>query len=134
MLDTENCLQNRIKTAKATKFLSQPVFYTSKGSICEVFPSHDVWFKFYDFLSKISVWAKHLISRVYSFCLRIYISRSSITLGLGLCIRLYRYASQLVKRYDRFCGSYLMIDFQGIFNYQNRKLSAEQEEAVKKTR
>ena len=31
MLDTQNCLQNLIKNAKATKFLSQSAFYTSKG-------------------------------------------------------------------------------------------------------
>ena len=30
MLDTQNCLQNHIKNAKATKFLSQLAFYTSK--------------------------------------------------------------------------------------------------------
>ena len=31
MLDTQNCLQNHIKNAKATKFLLQSSFYTSKG-------------------------------------------------------------------------------------------------------
>ena len=48
MLDTHNCLQNHIKNAKATKFLLQSAFYTSKGSTCKVLPFYGFWFKFYD--------------------------------------------------------------------------------------
>ena len=46
--DTQNRLQNLIKNAKATKFLSQSIFYTSKGRTCKVLPFCDFWFKFYD--------------------------------------------------------------------------------------
>ena len=48
MLDTQNCLQNHIKNAKATKFLIQSAFYTSKGRTCKVLPFYDFWFKFYN--------------------------------------------------------------------------------------
>ena len=46
--DTQNCLQNHIKNGKATKFLLQSAFYTSKGSTCKVLGFSDFWFKFYD--------------------------------------------------------------------------------------
>ena len=46
MLDTQNCLQNRMKNAKATKFLSQSPFYGSKGRTCKVLSFYDFWFKF----------------------------------------------------------------------------------------
>ena len=48
--NTQNCLKNRIKNAiyKATKFLFQSVFYTSKGSTCNVLPFYGFWFKFCD--------------------------------------------------------------------------------------
>ena len=36
------------KNAKATKFLLQSAFYTSKGSTCEVLPFYDFRFNFYD--------------------------------------------------------------------------------------
>ena len=48
MLETQNCLQNHIESAKTTKFLSQAAFYTSKGSICKVLPFYDFLFNFYD--------------------------------------------------------------------------------------
>ena len=48
ILVTQNCLQNYIKNAKATKYLSQSAFYTSKGHTCKVLPFYDFWFKFHD--------------------------------------------------------------------------------------
>ena len=49
MLDAQNCLQHHIKNAKATKFLSQSVFYTSKGRTCKVFAFSTAFgFKLYD--------------------------------------------------------------------------------------
>ena len=44
MLETQNCLQHDIKNAKATKFLSQSAFDTSKGRTCKVLPFYDFWF------------------------------------------------------------------------------------------
>ena len=41
MLDAQDCLQNHIKNAKATKFLSKSAFYTTKGSTCKVLPFYD---------------------------------------------------------------------------------------------
>ena len=46
MLDTQNCLQNRIKNTKTTKFLSQLTFHTSKGRTCKVLPFHEFWLSF----------------------------------------------------------------------------------------
>ena len=43
-----NCLKKHIENTKATKFLLQSAFYTSKGSTCKVLPLHGFWFKFYD--------------------------------------------------------------------------------------
>ena len=48
MLDTQNCLQNYINNAKATKLLLQSAFYTSNGSTYKVLPFYDFSFKFYD--------------------------------------------------------------------------------------
>ena len=45
---TQNCLQNRIKNAKAAKFLLQSAFYTSNENACKVLPFYDFWIKFYD--------------------------------------------------------------------------------------
>ena len=39
MLHTQNCLQHHIKNAKATKFLLQSSFYTSRGRTCKVYLS-----------------------------------------------------------------------------------------------
>ena len=46
VLDTQNCFQNHIKNAKATKFLSQSAFFTSKESTCKVLRFYDFRFKF----------------------------------------------------------------------------------------
>ena len=48
MLDSQNRLQNYFKNAKTTKFLSELVFYTSKGRTCKVLPFYDFWFTFND--------------------------------------------------------------------------------------
>ena len=44
MLDIQNCLQNHIKNAKATKFLLQSAFYTYKGSLRKGLPFYDFWY------------------------------------------------------------------------------------------
>ena len=48
MLDTQNCLQNYIKNAKASKFLLQSAFYMSKRRTYKVLPFYIFWFKFCD--------------------------------------------------------------------------------------
>ena len=46
MLGTKNHLQNHIKNAKATKFLLQSAFYTSKGCTCKLLPFYDFGLRF----------------------------------------------------------------------------------------
>ena len=46
MLDTQNCLQNHIKNAKATKFILKSAFYTSEER--KVLAFYNFWFKLYD--------------------------------------------------------------------------------------
>ena len=48
MLDSQNRLQNYLKNAKTTKFLSELAFYTSEGHTCKVLSFYDFWFTFND--------------------------------------------------------------------------------------
>ena len=67
MLDTPNCLQHHIKNAKATKFLSQSAFYTSKGRTCKVLRLYDFGSSFmlnFVALTASSTFCAYLITKI----------------------------------------------------------------------
>ena len=65
MLYTQNCHQNCIKNAEATKFISQSACYTSKGRTCKVLHFYSFWFKFYDKFRSSTFYA-YLITKIES--------------------------------------------------------------------
>ena len=62
MLDTQNCHQDRIKNAKAVKFILQSACYTSEGRTCKFYLSTTFGLRF-----KISSVAPTRSSNFYAY-------------------------------------------------------------------
>ena len=70
-----------IKNTKATKFLSQSAFYTSKGSTCKVLPFYNFWFKLMISCvapTRSSTFYAYLITKIGNCNLKVCLKRNKL--------------------------------------------------------